>query len=365
MPTTTAFHIQDPSGAGLTMLDAVAEAADGAVRGGGVFAFASRKGVDALLGDPAIETLTSEGEFDLVVGIDAITDVRAIDALASWSGRRSGLACRVLVHGLPILFHPKFCWFVHDERLALLAGSGNLTPGGLVGNLEAFAVTSHEGKAATATEVGIRAWLERWSPKLLALDDPEVQRRAKDNSGAERSLRKRMPPEEEEEEPPTVPVDPGNEADALVLEIPRNAPGRAQLDVGIKYFREFFGAKPGIVKRIRIQHVDADGSLGDIEPPRSLIWTKSRNFRFEAAAGHGKDYPEEGRVLAAFVRMPDGLFRYRLLWPGSAGHAELDALLTRLAGPAGRLMRRERMTLSELRAAWPDSPLLAEAAPSA
>lgn len=323
------------------------------MHGGGIFAFASAQGITTFLDDPVIELVTKTSGFELIVGIDAITDERALSALADRLPTRPGLTGRVLLHGLPTLFHPKLCWFVSGERLTLVVGSGNLTLGGLTNNLEAFTVSTLHGPAAASAETEIARWLTRWDEHLVAPDATEAVARAKENSGAERSLKRPMAAEDD------APVDQlpvAEDADALVLEISRNAPRRTQLDVGREQFRDFFGGEPGKQKRIRLQHVNAGSGLAEVEPPRTLFRTRSDNYRFEAAAGRGIDYPPEGRPIGVFIRMSDGIFRYRLLWPGEAGHAEVEAFLTARVGAAGRSMRRAATTTVELHAAWPNAP---------
>jgi hypothetical protein len=333
----TGFHIQDPSEAGRTLLDVLAEAGDGAERGGGIFAFASERGVAMLLDDPVMTALTKSGTFDLVVGVDAITNPRALVAMGKRASRRNGLSARVLLHDLPILFHPKLCWFVEGGELTLVLGSGNLTPGGLTNNFEAFTVTSYGPPTAAAVEAQITAWLTRWEQRLLATDAPEAVERAKQNSGAERSLRRPMPPEPEEAEPPPPG---GDELDGLVAEITRNAPARTQVDIGKEQYSTFFGGEPKRKKRIRIQHVGPGDILGEIEL-RPLIETQSDNYRFEAGGRGRRGYPADGRP-------------YRLLWPGEPGHADLEAFLTAEQGADG--VRRHPTDVASLRAAWPDSP---------
>ncbi len=361
MPSVS-LHLQDPTTVGRTLLDLLAEAAGGAEAGGGIFAFASRSGIGMLLGDPAVQQLTRDGQFELVVGVDSVTNERALEALAESGSQRPGLSARVLVHDLPSLFHPKLCWFRSGDTTTLVLGSGNLTAGGLARNLEAFTVTSFEGSAGAEIELEIASWLERWEHCLLAPDAPAAIACAKSNSGSERSFKQPMRSEDElGGEAGTPPPD----AAVLVAEIPRNAPRRTQLDVGVEQFRDFFGGELNKEKRIVIQHVEGDGALGEIEPPRALFPTKSRNYRFEAAAGRGIEYPAEGRPIGVFVHLPDGIFRYRLLWPGAPGHSAVEGLLTDVAGPArGNAMRRETVTLDRLGGAWPDSPLLPSAAAS-
>jgi hypothetical protein len=352
------FHFQDPSVPGTTLLDALADAAHGAERGGGIFAFASAQGIATFLDDPVIEPLTKTTSFELVLGMDAITDTRALSALVDRLPHRPGLNARVLIHELPALFHPKLCWFVHGDAVTLVVGSGNLTPGGLTKNLEAFTVAALEGPTAAEAEASIAAWFDRWEAQLFAPDAPEAKAQAEKNSGAERSLKRPMATEKEDSSDELVRLD--DESAVLVFEVPRNAPGRMQLNVSKNNFEDFFGGVPGSQKRILIQHVEADGSLAEVEPPRAVFRTSSRNFRFEVAADRTTPYPAQGqgRPIAVFVRRPDGIFRYRLLWPGGGGYPEMDSFLTSRTEPAGTNMRREPATVAELRAAWPNAPLL-------
>jgi len=360
MTPAVEFHLHDPAATGArNVLEVLVEAAHGAERGGGIFAFASRAGIDMLLGDEELQPLLSGGGFELIVGVDSVTDTRALDRLTELSRRRPGLSARALVHGRGGIFHPKLCWFAAGERLRLVVGSGNLTLGGLARNTEASLATVLSGADAVESEAAIRAWTERWDDYLMAPDSPQAQARAAENSGSERSLRRRMPQEGEEpavEDAP--PAEPG--AEVLALDIPRNDPNRTQLDIGMAQFRSFFGGEPGQQRRILIQPVDGVGQLGEVERPRKLIETRSRNYRFEAGAGHRRPYPQEGRPIAVFARGGDGIFRYQLFWPEDPGHAEADAFLTSLAGrEVGGKMRRETGTVGGLRAAWPEAPLLA------
>jgi hypothetical protein len=348
------FDFQDPLSGGRTFLDAIAEAARDASSGGGIFAFASVGGIGMLLDDPVVKSLTEGGELDLFIGVDAITNPGALKSLVKLEGKRSGLTARVVVHDLTALFHPKICWFEHANRLDLLVGSGNLTPGGLKGNVEAFTVLHLRGTSASNAKAKIVAWTERWQHFLLSPDDRRAIKRAKENSGAERSLRKRMP-----EEPENAPLT-DEEGSVLVAEISKNAPKRNQLDVGQRHFNGFFGG--GVNKEILVRHVGPDGSLGEIERPRALVKPRSRNFRFEVAAGREIEYPKDGRPIGLFARTQDGTFRYMLLQPGDPGHTEADAFLRERAGAFIKNMRRERATPAELLQAWPDSPLLAATA---
>jgi len=358
MTSYDALSLQDPTAGGNNLLHAISRAARDADSGGGFFAFASFKGIEMLFKDEFLHRLAKKRGFELIVGVDAITNKGALDSLAGLSKRLPMFEARVLLHESPTLFHPKLCWFAKGSELTLIVGSGNLTPGGLVTNFEAFAVCPLSGAAAAAAKTEIEGFQHRWDHRLLPPDHPAALTRAAKNTGSERSLMKKMAPADEF--PASTPAP---EATALVLvaEISKNVDERTQLDVGIEMFTGFFGAKPE-GGHILIQPVSSSGKLEEVETPRAIFPTRSRNYRFEAKAGAGRKYPApgSGRPFGIFVRMPDGIFRYQLLWPTEPGYVEIDSLLTERAGVAKkkRPMRREAVTVTELAAAWPASPLL-------
>lgn len=350
------LRLQDPTAGGGNLLDALSRAARDATSGGGIFAFASVKGIDSLLQDRYLRRLAKSRGFLLVVGVDSITNAAALAALARAAKGLPKLTPRVLLHETPNLLHPKLCWFANGTRLTLVVGSGNLTPGGLMTNYEAFLQVQLDRRQAGAAQAEIDDFLRRWGDRLLSPANPRAIARAKRNTGSERSLLRSMQPA------PELPAEPATAApdtEVLVAEISKNVDERTQLDVGIEVFTGFFGARPE-GGHIFIQAVDAAGSVGAIEGPRAIFPTKSHNYRFEAQAGAGRKYPAagEGRPFGVFVRMPDGIFRYRLIWPQEPGHREMDELLTARKGAAKTRMRRATVSLSELAGAWPDSPLL-------
>jgi HKD family nuclease len=268
------FHLHDPStGEARTLLDVLVEAASGADRGGGIFAFASCTGIDMLLGDEELRPLVSEKGFELVVGVDSVTDVRALERLAQLSGSRTALMARVLVHDRGGIFHPKLCWFVHGDRLRLVVGSGNLTIGGLARNTEAFVATELSGGEASAAKAEIQVWLERWGDRLLSPDAAEARAAAAGNSGSERSLRRRMKREDEESVAGDVPPA-ALEAEVLALDVSKNvAHSRTQLEVGKEKSETYFGSTSGRPHRVLIQpsatSCSGPASRGMARPTRS------------------------------------------------------------------------------------------------
>lgn len=305
-------------------------------------------------------------------------------------------------------FHPKIYVVEGNTAATVLVGSGNLTRGGLYTNYEAAIAAELDlnDQGDADFRASVRAYYERLldlgavcKPLTATLiedliADPNVIVQSEQQANRQRARRRRTetsngaglfgaaavpglrnappaditPVQQEEEDEDTVlvpqqevlqPDDTALDSDpsgagppVLVAEIPRNAPKRTQLDVGVEYFQSFFGGTVGQHEQVRLQHVGGGGQLGSIEA-RTLFGTKSHNYRLEAAAGRGRDYPASGRPLGVFVRMPDGLVKYQLLWPGDSGHVEVAKLLTAKAGPQARSMRRVMTTAAELMAAWP------------
>jgi hypothetical protein len=136
------LHIQDPNTDDSEFLvDSLLDACTGACAGGGAFAFLSAGGVQLFLRDELFTTFLTRGRFDLLVGVDAITDTAAIAALSAVCREHPNIGARVFLPSHPrSIFHPKVAWFDLGDGGILITGSGNLTAGGLRWNIEAFAV---------------------------------------------------------------------------------------------------------------------------------------------------------------------------------------------------------------------------------
>ena len=355
--TRPLLRLQDP-GASSGLLEALLVACDGADHGGGIFSWTTAEGARLLLDAETFRGFVAESTFDLVIGVDSITDLAALEAVSDRTEHIEGLRARVLLHDLrPVLFHPKLSWFVAGDHLTLLVGSGNLTRGGLRTNWEAFTVVELEGAEAAAVEAQIDAWLEAWDDSLLALDDPRVLARARQNSGQERSLKRptrRARGAEarggEGSEPPS-----GDE-DVLVAEIGR---GRrwTQANFPRRFYEGFFGAEVGTKRHVLFQPVAADGTLEELQS-RESVEVPSQNYRFELTAATGTPYPAgTDRPIGVFVRARDGVIRYVVVMPDDPAYAAAsDFLEAQWSGPE-RELPRVLTTVDSLQAAWPDSPL--------
>jgi hypothetical protein len=335
--------IQDPSWPNsVYLLEEILEGCEGALHGAGVFGFASTGGVKLLIQDPAFASFLSQSRFELVVGVDAITDIAALDALASCAAVTNNLNVRVFLDGSTnALFHGKMCWFRHPSRGICLVGSGNLTPGGLRGNCEAFTVTDLKRSEQVALEKTWYTWLKFHSTHLFPVDHRTVRDRARRNSGTELGAGSRKRSVIVEDSSGKISVGAAKTASTAVLiaEIPRSGNRWNQANFDISTFQNFFGATPGHTQRIILTHIGTDGQEG-AEEVRPSVSVSSQNYRFELEAAAGLPYPSRGRPIAIFVRIATRTFRYRLLMPGTRNYAEASRYLKHHSLDIGIHVRR-------------------------
>jgi HKD family nuclease len=351
------LHIQDPGDPNASVLhEQLLQLFGNATKGAGAFAFVTSEGAKLLFADPAFLKFAAKGTFDLIVGIDEITNVGALTTLKETSESFPGLTVRAFYHTLnKSIFHPKVCWFRHKNGVSVVTGSGNLTPRGLRGNWEAFAISQLQGDSATELEAQWDRWLVLHSAQLKPLTDPDVLARAALNIWR-RKIAVAKIGKEEVEAPVTAKAGVEPVRDVLIAEIPRASTRWNQANFDLNSFKVFFGAKPGAIHRIVLQHVDSEGTLGSLEA-RQSVSVKSQNYRFELEAAAGLSYPSAGRPITVFVKIAPRTFRYRLLMPNDTGYGVINALLgTMWAGRSDR-MRRIITNTEILRQAWPDSPL--------
>lgn len=344
------LNFQIAGSAGGYLLEHLLIESIGAVRGGGIFAWANANGVKVLLEDDAFDEFLLAGNFRLFVGTDSITDPPAIQKLIEISTKRPRLDVRAFMSPTSSLFHPKMAWFEHHDYLSLIVGSGNLTMGGLRSNWEAFVVLKLTARERKDALVKVEDFLTSVTDDLLPVTDPRVLERAKRNTGNERSLRAApitTPPKQ---------AMASSVEEVLVAEIPKAGDRWAQANFDLENYEGFFGAKVGSQRRISLHHVDASGALGDVES-RPSVEVASQNYRFELAAARGRAYPTGGSPIGVFLLLATGEFLYSLLLPGEPGYEDIDRLLT--ANWHGRADRKRRMrfTADEVRAAWATSPL--------
>lgn len=356
------FHFQNPS-AGDTkyLLEEIVSqlSQQEVIEWHGIFAFASRPGIDLVVDDADVRAFLGRGRTRILVGIDAITDRRALRRLQELRIEYPGFEPFAFKNERRSLFHPKISRFVlSDGGIILVVGSGNLTTGGLLDNYEAFSVASID----SGENIDISGWelFEReLAGQIMEIDNVVL------NMVPERYARPRMErhtgeiePESEEdavEEALAPAPEKTQEEEMLVATVPRAGNRWNQIHFNQMVVTSFFRINPRSSIPIYLKRY-ANGRL-ILEPPRHLVYSQTNlNIKIELAAGHGLAYPTTGRPILIFRKVGTRIFHYVLVMPGESGHAELDRILA--AHPqVGRGLKRVIAPRSTIFAEWPACPI--------
>jgi len=349
--------LQDPDDADSpSVLETLLEACADADEGGAAFAFASVRGVATLFNDKVFRKFVNRAPFDLVVGLDSITNVATLELLQEESKRYKKLNARAFLHTRKAgIFHPKFAWFRDDDGGQSIVGSGNLTPGGLLGNWEAFSHQTYGVHDATALTKEWSEWKARHAGELKQVDDRDALARAAKNKwnviaapDADDQIFAAPPP----------PTNNTNNDDVLVAELPKAGNRWQQANFDYNTFTTFFPFHPSKTRHIVLWNVDSStGALGPAEVRQSVA-VKSQNYRIELEAGRGQNYPSGGPPILVFRRIGTKWFRYQLLMPGEPDYPTAAKIAKDLYKGPARFMRRVTLTSAELQKRWPTSPLL-------
>lgn len=378
------FYIQDPTyPASYSLHEALLQACEGAIRGGGTYAFVSKGGVKLFLEDVAFARFISIGSFNLVVGIDAITSVSALTELSSLKQiYQDKLEAHAFFHDTKgSLFHPKFSWFKNDSGGVLVLGSGNLTVKGLRKNREAFTVIKVDEAKINEIEENWNNWLDHNVDYLKLIEAEDVIDRVKENAiifsisknktktedKAEEAKDEEEEDEEEEEETEEDIEDIedleawsfAKEDSIYVREIPDNNKRWKQANFDKASFVNFFGGQPGNHNlRILLRSVLSDGSLGSVEV-RPYVAVKSKNYRIELKAASGKKYPDPlyGRPIGIFVRLSTRMFLYVLAMPTDVVYHEVRLFLDQHYSGRKDRMKSYHTSVQELKTECPNLSL--------
>lgn len=349
--------LQTPGNAD-TLHAALVAAATGATGGFAAFAFATATGIDTALAEPSLRSLLGTGHFQLVIGLDAITDTAAVAAIKTAKAALPN--ADVLLFYNPkggVLYHPKTLFFRRSSGGRCITGSGNLTLGGLRNNWEAFWEANVTATEAAELDARWAKWVADHKDNHLSPDDPRVTAQAALNAKTRTRIQKAV--KETDAEALAALQEEAAEAASLnpflIAEVPKNRPGQA--DFGIDTYQGFFGVTIGKPRDVTFYQVRADGSLAPPEH-RHGVAVKSSNYRFEVEALSGLKHPSNDHFILVFERIGKSEYRYILLKPGEAGHASVQKFLNDNYFVSGNSKRRVVVTRSDVQAAWPENPLL-------
>lgn len=358
------FCIQDPTDPQTRYLyEAIIGAAAEATTWRGMYAFATRGGVDQLIEDPVVHDFMHRGgAIDLVVGIDAVTNRQTLERMQELATRHSTFRPRVFWNGTRGLFHPKISHFGYaDGRKSLIVGSGNLTPGGLMHNFEGYSVISGS-RRETLDLSSLDAFLARHAADIRPIDQEALDRAAlnvmRPGTATPRPQVPRPRPPGVRPPPIVAPAATAAVLDRiLVAEVP-DAGGRwSQSHLNAAVIEEYFRVTNLASQRVYLTHVDAGGVRGEEKVRQVVYSTANKNYKVEISAAKGKDYPTAGHPLLIFRERQVRCFDYMLLMPSDPGYAQISALSQALPR-LGRGFRRSITDLATLARAWPNCPLL-------
>lgn len=352
--------IQDPSYNNSKYLhESLLAAFDVALEGGGAYAFATSDGIELLLCDDSFKKFIENGKFQLIVGMDDITNRKALETLKELQARYPDrLSVKAYVHKKHgSTFHPKYSWFKTNDGGLLIIGSGNLTQQGLRQNREAYSIITCDRQTFNAMIEGWKKWVEHSAPFLFDVDDEKVLYLASQNkkkttaiAEAKRTVREEAkmagepslaelfanqprdthmpirrsgqagssehtqqatkqplsaprtaqigagPSIHEDENPDDEYWMIDQESSILIAEIPKSGNRWKQANFDKKTFEQYFGATCGENGEYRILLKNIDHN-GQLGKTevRPSVSVSSQNYRFELDAASGLDYPNEGK----------------------------------------------------------------------
>lgn len=358
------FCVQDPTDPETHYLyEAIIGAAAEATTWRGIYAFATRGGVDQLIEDPVVHDFMHRGgAIDLIIGIDAVTDRQALERMQDLATKHLTFRPRVFWNSTRGLFHPKISHFGYpDGHNKLIVGSGNLTPGGLMHNFEGYSVISG-GRRESLDLSSLDAFVARHAADIRLIDQEALDRAALNAMRPVMAARRpQVPapaPTGARPPPVVVPVAQGLARDRiLVAEVP-DAGGRwSQSHLNAAVVEEYFRLTNLASQRVYLTHVDAGGVRGEEKVRQVVYSTANKNYKVEISAAKGRDYPTAGHPMLIFRERQVRCFDYMLLMPGDAGYARIVALSKALPR-LGKGFRRSITDLPTLARAWPNCPLL-------
>lgn len=165
-----AWLLQTPDATSPKLIAYIVGECKSASGGGAAFAFASAMGVKLLAGDPGFQKFLRSSKFLVVIGLDAITDTNALDALRQVRSKYPNFMPTLFLHDVPAAcFHPKTVWLRTQKGGVTITGSGNLTAGGLQENWEALCVETLSTAEIDTVEASWEQWLSTHKERLLGL----------------------------------------------------------------------------------------------------------------------------------------------------------------------------------------------------
>jgi HKD family nuclease len=313
------------------------------------FAFATADGISLLFDQAEVKESLKRAKTHLIIGMDAITDTKAIERLSALCAEFKNLSVQIFLRSGGI-FHPKVSWVKKGKSGVIIVGSGNLTKGGLKNNFEAFYVIDATPQTMATMENNWAKFLADNEANFFSLDTEEVKKAAAKNvklNSLIKEFRKKTSRKKAGD------VIPQKGAVVFIEELTKGRGGK-QRDVGKWAGENYFGKD----KKLFLMHINNRGER-EPEEARKISCKESVNFAIDLAASKGLAPVNQRMPIAVFIRISPQDFFYHILTVDSKGYETVSKYLGRVVkavskGKARRL--NEELPVKKLREIWPDAP---------
>ena len=357
-------------------------AIEGACKGSAAFAFATIDGLSAVFGSREFMDYCNKrgNHFELYLGVDSITDKRALDYARELMAQTSE-RLKVWVYynkSSEGIFHPKATWLKNEGTeggCLAFVGSGNLTRGGLQKNVEMFTWIEQDEDSFTVTMNTWLGWLAsaKAAGYLYEVDDPEILERAERNVWRKKESKAHDKVSEKSSEL----IVPTDGLSVIVSQMPKqsgkNPRGWGQYAMKKEYYTDYFGfeilEKDGKVystgmRRVLLYNVRKDKSVGSMESRRGNTSSGSNNYRLELEAGGEINNLQPRNPIVVFLKTGERTYLYQLFEDGDPLFDKLIdfAIVNNPKKPKTELPKC-RVSAETLRQAFPDIQILAPEVP--
>lgn len=314
------------------------------------FAFVTARGVNLLFDQVEVRKNLEKAKIHLIVGMDAITDTKAIEKLSALCSKYENFSVQVFLPRSGGIFHPKFSWIKKGKTGVVITGSGNLTNGGLKNNFEAFSVIQIDPQTVKAVENNWASFLADNPDSLFALDANEVTEAAQQNAKLKKATKKIRKEAGKKVDYEAIPDD----GSFVFIEELTKGRGKKQRDVGKWAAKNFFGESPNLV----LTYINDQGQRESKEI-RKISSKGSVNFAIDLDASKGM-VPINGLMpIAIFIRTSPQSFFYHIISANSVHYPIVSDYLNAEVGkvPVGNAKRlKNEMPVQKLREIWPAAP---------
>nr|WP_315025184.1 phospholipase D family protein [uncultured Aminipila sp.] len=317
------FEIQDPRYEnGRLLNEALLEACENALYGSGTYAFVSADGIKLLMENETFEDFITQGNYELIIGMDEITNTRTLAAIKMFCSQYPNLSVKAFIHNTKgSTYHPKYSWFRYKNGGMLVLGSGNLTAKGLRRNTEAFVTQRVNEEEILLIEKKWADWVNSSRECIKPLQDPEVIVRAEENMN---QIIKNTKITDWNEENGAWKF--ALNSEVLIAEI---AAGRGynknkhyQVDFDIHTGNTFFGTEFYPKKNIILRKVTSQGFIENIET-RTINIAPNKKYQIELTPHENEEKMAKGFPFAIFVKLSLRTFLYTVIVPDDRGYRQV------------------------------------------